>query len=171
MILEIIIWIVGIAFALAALTAASLWFGAARIARTLETETFIKAPPERVWAVLVGFETYPDWNPFIRRMQGEPVEGARLTVLMQPPHRDAPMQFRPVVLEAVPARTLRWRGRLFLPGLFMGEHVFRLIPEANGTRLIHGEHFTGLLLAFIEVAAFKPGFEAMNAALKARAEA
>jgi hypothetical protein len=84
------------------------------------------------------------------------------------------MVFRPVVLRADARRELRWRGRLLLPGLFDGEHVFRLRRgEGGGTRLEHSEQFTGLLVRFFPASMWRAtrlGFELMNDALKARAE-
>ncbi len=50
----------------------------------------------------------------------------------------------------------------------------RLEPTAGGTRLVHSERLTGILVPFLrkslDTQTFA-GFEAMNAALKARAEA
>ncbi|MFN7003616.1 MAG: SRPBCC domain-containing protein, partial [Roseinatronobacter sp.] len=60
--------------------------------------------------------------------------------------------------------------RLGLPRLFDGEHYFLLFAEDGGTRLVHGERFHGLLLWFVDVQQFRPGFEAANEGLKARAE-
>ena len=59
-----------------------------------------------------------------------------------------------------------------IPGLFVGRHYFRL--EAEGAcRLVHGEQFSGLLLPLMGgmLADTEKGFHAINAALKARAEA
>ena len=36
------------------------------------------------------------------------------------------MTFKPVLLTVKPARELRWRGSLVLPGVFDGEHSFLL---------------------------------------------
>jgi hypothetical protein len=81
----------------------------------------------------------------------------------------------PTVLEAEPNRTFRWLGRLFVPGLFDGEHHFVLEALGdNRTRLIQQERFTGLLVPLLAGSLDEhtlAGFHAMNAALKARAEA
>lgn len=73
-----------------------------------------------------------------------------------------------------PNAELAWRGSVAIPGLFVGRHYFRL--EADGEsacRLVHGEQFSGLLLPLMGgmLADTEKGFHAMNAALKARAEA
>ena len=159
----------------AGLPLAALGLAAAALAaalaprRRLDTSVFIDAPPAAVWAVLADGAGYAAWNPFIRSMTGPLVAGARLTNVMHPAG-GRPMTFRPVVLAAEPGRELRWRGRLWVPRLFDGEHHFRLAPEGRGTRLDHGETFRGLLLWFIDTDRFRADFTAMNAALNARVE-
>jgi hypothetical protein len=165
MIMEIIIWIAafGAAFLAGVIAAGTRWRDG------LHTSIWIDAPPERVWDELTGFDAYQEWNPFIRELSGEVREGARLTASIQPLDQDAPMRFRPRVIRAEPGRALEWRGALG-PGLFTGKHCFRIEPEHGGSRLIHGERFTGLLVPFIPAGRFIPSFEAMNRALKLRAE-
>jgi len=140
--------------------------------RQIHVETDIAAPCRRVWSVLTDFAAYPAWNPFITRLEGEAREGARLTVRIHPPGGRA-MTFRPTVLAAVPGRELRWLGHLLVPGLFDGEHAFRLEPRgAEGCRLVQEERFRGLLVPLLgrALAQTRKGFEAMNQALKERAE-
>ena len=140
--------------------------------KRIETEIAIAAPPERVWAILTDFPAHASWNPFITAISGEPRQGGRLAIRVEPPGGRG-MNFRPRLLAVEPGRELRWLGRLFVPGLFDGEHYFLLEPAAGGTRLTHGEKFSGLFVAMMGRAGFDPierGFEAMNQALKARAE-
>ncbi len=93
----------------------------------ITTEIEINAPASRVWTILTDFARYPEWNTFIRKLEGQPIVGNRLRALIQPPGLKA-MTFRPVVLKAEPERELRWLGRLFLPRLFDGEHSFAIEP-------------------------------------------
>ena len=139
--------------------------------RRIETAIDIAAPPQAVWDVLVDFAAYPDWNPLIRRLQGEARVGARLEVTVQPPGGRA-MTFKPTVQAADPGRELRWLGRVLLPGLFDGEHGFRLGPSAGGCRLHHGKTFSGILVPLFDKMLEKTerGFRALNEALKQRAE-
>jgi hypothetical protein len=140
--------------------------------RQLLTTIEIEAPAERLWAVLIDFAAYPEWNPFIRRIEGAPHEGARLKVRIQPPGGQA-MTFKPTVLRAEANRELRWLGRLVLPGLFDGEHLLRIEPLSDGrTRFVQAERFTGVLVRPFAGVLDKTeaGFEQMNAALKARVE-
>src|SRR4030088_575329 len=86
----------------------------------LETQIEIDAPAERVWSLLIDFPSYPRWNPFIRSIEGTLGVGQSLTVFIQPPGARG-MRFRPTVLAAQPNRELRWKGRLLLQRLFVGE--------------------------------------------------
>jgi hypothetical protein len=142
--------------------------------RTKELKTFVElnAPPERVWRTLTAFAAFPLWNPFIREASGELKEGARLRVKLEL-HGSRPWVFRPTLLRFEPNRELRWLGRLFIGGLFDGEHRFLLEPKGGGTRLVQAETFSGWLLPLLWPSleqGTRRGFEEMNRALKARVE-
>jgi hypothetical protein len=139
----------------------------------IDTSIEIAAPPARVWSILMDFAGYPRWNPFVRSISGDVEVGASLVVSIEPPGGRA-MRFRPVVIAVEPQRELRWKGKLLIPGLFDGEHWFRLRPTTHDALVFeHGEQFSGLL-----VPRFRPtlenttrnGFVAMNEALKREAE-
>ena len=74
------------------------------------------------------------------------------------------------MLVAKPNQELRWLGHVGVPRLFDGEHYFLLQPDGGGTRFTQGEVFRGALLWVFNVNGLLPNFEAMNAALKKRAE-
>lgn len=141
--------------------------------RSLETTIGIEAPPDRVWAVLMDFGSYPAWNPFVRSICGEASVGARLEIELHPP-KGRPMRFKPVVQVVEPGRRFVWKGSLGVPGLFDGRHRFELEPAgATGTHLRHGEDFSGVLVPLIwgmMESNTRAGFESMNAALKQRCE-
>jgi hypothetical protein len=140
--------------------------------RELTTSVEIDATPARVWEILTDFASYPEWNPFITSASGRPERGADLEIRMQPPGGRG-MTFRPRVLEAEPERELRWLGRLFLPGIFDGEHSLRIEPiEDERVRFVQSERFRGVLVPMLGSTLEKTrrGFEAMNEALKRRAE-
>jgi hypothetical protein len=139
----------------------------------LESTTAIEAPRERVWAVLMDFERYPEWNPFVSRISGRAEFGERLDVRLTPPGGMA-MSFKPTVMSVEPQRELRWLGKLLVHGLFDGEHAFELQADGpNRTHFRQTERFTGLLVPLLMLFAGKStrrGFEAMNQARKHRAE-
>ena len=140
----------------------------------LQTEIDINATPERVWSILTDFAAYPEWNPFIRFIQGELRQGARLEVRIQPSGAKD-MTFRPTVLAADAGRELRWLGHFLFPGLFDGEHSFEIEPITAGkVRFRQSERFNGILVPLFRGSlerGTKSGFDEMNQALKARAEA
>lgn len=122
--------------------------------------------------MLTDFESYPSWNPFIQSIAGRPDEGEKLEVRIAPPGRRA-MRFRPTVLKAEAPRELRWLGRVLLPGLFDGEHIFQIEPSGDGgSRFIQRERFTGVLVPLLGgmLPKTEQGFAAMNEALKQRTE-
>ncbi len=141
--------------------------------KQIDTSIKIDATPGVVWDILTDFAAYPTWNPFITSVEGIARVGERLSIRVVPPGQKG-MSFRPHVLEAEPERQLRWKGRLIAPGLFDGEHLFRIEPAADGIRFHHSEKFTGLLPSVMPASSFEAvrnGFEAMNRALMQRAEA
>ena len=91
--------------------------------KEIHTEIEINASPERIWKVLTDFPAYPEWNPFVREIDGQLVTGAKLKVVLQPPGGKG-MTFRPKVLKVEPNREFRWLGQLLIHGLFDGEHFF-----------------------------------------------
>ncbi len=140
--------------------------------RTITTEIEIAAPAGGIWAVLMDFDSYGEWNPFIVRLEGEPEIGARLEARLQPPGGKA-MTFKPTVTAVEKERFFQWLGRVGFKGIFDGRHSFKLSPTEHGTRFEHSEKFTGILSSMMSGKRHemtKQGFQAMNESLKARAE-
>lgn len=146
--------------------------GYTRAVKELRTDIEIAASPERVWRELTDFAKYPEWNPLLPAASGEVREGQRLRLTLKAGKRT--MTIKPRLLRAVPHRELAWRGSLPVPGMFTGEHSFEIEPLADGrVRFHHREKFFGLLVPLLSGMLdgdVRHGFEAMNAALKARAE-
>lgn len=140
--------------------------------RHIKTEILIATKPEKIWAVLTQFDTYPEWNPFIKSLSGIAAVGNTLQVEIQPPETKA-MTFAPKILVCQPQQELRWLGVVGFKGIFDGEHYFILSPQEDGTTLFsHGELFRGILVGMMKKTLDKTqkGFELMNQALKQRCE-
>ena len=144
-----------------------------RKSKEVRTEIDIRASDDRVWQILTDFPNFVKWNPFITKISGDLKKHARLKVRIQP-QGERGMTFRPIILDVEPKRELHWIGRLAVPGLFSGEHIFTIEPlGTDHVRFIHREIFTGL---FVLIYArnfdtnIRQGFEDMNQALKAKAE-
>ncbi len=133
----------------------------------------INASPKRVWEVLTDFPLYGEWNPFIRSVEGVCEYGSVLRVRMELPGFGS-SAFKARITRMQPSEELRWKGGLWLPGLFDGEHVFRM-KEISSTkvRFVQEEFFAGLLVPFVfpsRQLSIREGFEKMNMALRDRAE-
>lgn len=133
----------------------------------------ILAPANVVWSILMDFEKYPEWNPFILSISGKKEKGAKLKVKLQPPGQRG-MTFRPTVIELETGKHFAWLGKVLFHGLFDGEHHFKLIEKDEHTTLFrHYEYFSGILVTPLMKNLMGPtreGFAAMNLALKQRAE-
>lgn len=141
--------------------------------REINSEIEISASPQEVWRTLTDFEAFREWNPFIRPVVGMAAEGSKLRVQIRPPGGRA-MAFRPTVTKVAQNRELRWRGRLWLFGLFDGEYIFEIEPlGAERVRFVQRVEFSGLLVPFMARAIDQTlsGFGEMNRALKERVEA
>lgn len=130
----------------------------------------INATPKDVWNVLTDFSSYSEWNPFIISAKRN---DNRLRITTEPPG-DKARSFSPRVVEVVANSKFRWVGIVFSKFLLRAEHSFELQhTKNNGTRLIHGETFSGLLAYTIPVTQrtrIQQGFEAMNSALAIRVD-
>ena len=141
--------------------------------KELKTEIDIQASPETVWQILMDFNTWQEWNPFIHTVVGKPEVGQRvdITVRTATPKK---MILHCTIIKIEPNRELRWKYHVFLPGLFRGEHSFILEPRDDGSiHFVDREIFNGLLVPLqaknIDTHS-KRGFEDMDQALKIRAE-
>lgn len=138
----------------------------------LRTEIEIAAAPERVWAALVDFAGYPEWNPYVKAVEGKLGVGERLTLTLTPADGSERRQVVTVV-KLEPGSTLRWTSKLLVRRLFDGEHYFELVSlDGDHTRLIHGEDLSGAMVQHMgpRLTAMARGFVGMNEALKRRVE-
>ncbi|GAA2102464.1 SRPBCC domain-containing protein [Actinomadura alba] len=142
------------------------------LTREVETAIDIEATPDRVWEVLTDFGSYPEWNPFIVRVTGTPTPGAKVILKIRSSAGWSATN-KATLLAAVPNQVLRWSARLIpIPGLVAGRHEFRLSATDGGTRLVHSEQFSGVLVPIIGglLAKTERDFHNLNEALKKQCE-
>ncbi|MDX6680189.1 MAG: hypothetical protein QOG94_228 [Solirubrobacteraceae bacterium] len=133
----------------------------------------LDASPEAAWAVLTDTPAYGEWNPFITRLTGELRVGAKLAALVLPPGDRRPATFKQTVLAVEPPRELRWLARVLVPGLFDGDHSFKIEPIAGGrTRFTQAERISGVVVPLVGGRIDKTllGMQQMNEAFKRRVE-
>lgn len=139
----------------------------------LDTSINVNATTDQVWSVLTDFESYPQWNPFIREIRGTVEVGARLFARLGPPNGKI-MTFKPVVTKAEVGKAFSWLGTIGGSWLFSGEHQFELEQLSTGqTRFHQREVFGGMLLPLLKGSLdtdTRRGFELMNVALKEEVE-
>ena len=140
--------------------------------KEIRTEIIINTSKEEVWSILTNFSEYPEWNPFIRSLEGQAVKDTRLMATLQLKDRK-PMIFKPVVTVSDEKKKFEWLGTTPL-NVVNGRHYF-IVEEINEhqVKFVHGEQFTGILARPFHkklAGPTKEGFVEMNEALKERAE-
>ncbi|TCI92796.1 SRPBCC domain-containing protein [Tenacibaculum sp. M341] len=132
--------------------------------KQITTSITINATTEQIWAVLMDFENFPKWNSFIKSISGTPKVANTLHVQLQN------MNFTPTVLKHRKNSEFIWKGKLFMKGIFDGEHRFYVKDNGNGSSTFeHSEKFSGILVPFFSKNLDKnvtKGFETMNKELK-----
>ncbi len=140
----------------------------------IETELFIDAPPEKLWGILLDFDKWGEWNPFVYEISGSHEKGAKLKIKVNSPDGSGmKLTFSPKINVFEENSMLAWRGNLLIPGIFDGCHYFRLQKAGSGTLFTHGENFSGLLTSLMRkkiLQKYPKGYEALNIALAKRAE-
>ena len=137
----------------------------------IETSIKISATANKIWQELTNFNEYKNWNPSIIDISGELGKNKTLKIVVKIDEKT--MIFKPTVLECEENKELRWLGKIFLGGIFDGEHYFLIKENSDETcTFIQGEKFCGVLIPFFKkmILDTKKNFEAMNEELKKRVE-
>jgi hypothetical protein len=141
--------------------------------KEIHTQIDIKATAERAWHLLLDFNNYSQWNPFIRQINGAPNVGTKLEIHLQTAGGKKRI-YRPTITKVEPYHELRWYGKSFIPGIFNGERIFTIeTRETNHILFLHREIFTGLGVTLAGDRLDKDmnqSFEKMNRAFKTKLE-
>lgn len=114
--------------------------------KEIYTEIEIRASAEKVWNILTDFNSFPQWNPFIREAHGKIELNGKLKIILESSDSSR-MTFHPRIIKLEPNRELCWLGRFFIPGLFDGEHIFIIEPiKPNYVNFTQLEKFKGVLV-------------------------
>ena len=141
--------------------------------KTIETQIMANSTPEIIWKILINFEEYELWNPFMINVVGDTKLGSKIKVMIQTVSGKQ-RTYYPTITRLQINKELRWKGKSFLPGIFDGERIFIIEKSTdNKVLFIHKEIFTGLGVKLVGDKLDKDlreSFEKMNIALKTRAE-
>jgi len=140
--------------------------------KKIMTEIIIDKDVSTVWKVLTDFESYPNWNPFVRSIKGEKSVGKKVFVTCKTASGKK-VSFKPIVLKFETEKEFRWKGKLGIKGIFDGQYYFKLEElSKHQTKFIHGEDMSGILVSLLgdKLDKMNLSFESMNQALKKECE-
>jgi hypothetical protein len=147
---------------------------------SIETQIQINAPASAVRAVLFKYDDYPQWNPYIVKVDGPVTEGGQLYLTIHIAGRSDITGYAKVLIAT--DNQVTWRGTglsqvasgpvtLPIPGILSAKHDF-IIQEVgpDKTLVINNDRFSGADIPFQNFAPMEEGLKAMNEALKKRVE-
>lgn len=140
--------------------------------REIRTDITIEGTAEDVWRVLMDFDSYPEWNPFIRSIEGSTSNGEKITAVLGATGK-RPFTISPTIQEHDAPSRFAWLGSIGTKGVFDGHHQFELAESRTNTHFLHYEEFSGILAPLIAPlirSSTERGFNEMNEALKIRVE-
>ncbi|TCN59538.1 SRPBCC domain-containing protein [Flavobacterium circumlabens] len=106
----------------------------------------IQAPVDNVWKSLINFKSYPEWNPIVGKLEGDMIEGNKITTFIIPLKKT----FHPILISYKINKEIVWQGVQGAKKILAGKHYYKLVKlNERETKLYHGEFFTGLFSYFI----------------------
>jgi hypothetical protein len=123
---------------------------------TIEHDLEIPATRAQVWAVLVDFASYADWNPYVLSIDGELASGSLLEVTIAQDNWREPLTIKPTLVQADANRLLHWRSSVGDGSVLDTDHSFHLDAlSAERVRFTQREEFRGTLAPQLEADARK----------------
>jgi len=148
--------------------------------REISTHVDINAEASLVWDILTDFAMYQRWNPLVRSIRGAARRGNTILITEKRAHNGKLMRSSPsstihrTVKHVREPHELYWRGGWAADSIYATERRFRIEAlRVGGVRFHQSERFRGLAVPFLWLSLRRervPAFQAMNQALKARAE-
>ncbi|MEL0150590.1 MAG: SRPBCC domain-containing protein [Rhodobiaceae bacterium] len=133
--------------------------------KTFRAEITIAAPPEKVWAVLMDTQSYPDWNPTFVAVSPPYALGAKISSRVVKPDGSF-IDMTPTVKTLRANRELGQGGGV--PGILTYHHKWLLEPVAGGTHVRQIDVDRGGFLWFWDSSWVEPAYQRANEALAAR---
>lgn len=130
----------------------------------------INASTDKVWATIIDFENYKNWNSQLTYLGGKVQPNGKLHLKLVASGAE-PYEFKPDISYWHEKKQFAWIAKTGLSRIFDGEHFFELKDLGNGkTLLTNREEYRGLLSQiFRQLPMMKTapdGFKKMNLELK-----
>lgn len=130
----------------------------------------VNAPAEKVWAAIIDFESYSEWNSQLEYLGGEVKPNGQLHLKLSAEGAE-PYEFKPSISHWEENKRFAWLARTGLPRIFDGEHFFELEQINDSTTLVtNREEYRGVLSLIIKnlpmMKEAPAGFRKMNRELK-----
>lgn len=134
----------------------------------------INAPIEKVWATIIDFDSYSEWNTQLEYLGGEVKPNGKLHLKLSADGAD-PYEFKPTISHWEENKKFAWIGRTGFPRVFDGEHFFELEKVGDDTTIVtNREEYRGVMSLIMKnlpmMKTAPEGFQKMNLALKSYTE-
>lgn len=110
------------------------------------TEIEISAPPEKVWSILTNFNHWTEWNTTITKASGETAINTQLNITMSNEIGKDSNAYSPIITQLEAPKRLRWQAKMMANFLFKNEKLVELEATETGTKMMHTEFFSGLMV-------------------------
>lgn len=147
------------------------------MAGIFEVKVTVDAPPDYVWRVLIDFEKYSEWNPFITRIEGEPRIGSYIVLHVKlDPKAESIRLSKEMIISLKENQHLSYDQHFLSSSLFNAVRWQTIRPHDDGRKSIYHSHqkISGLAswpISRMYGDSIAEGFQASSLALKKRVEA
>ncbi len=136
----------------------------------IDEKVEVQAPVEKVWATIIDFESYSEWNSQLEYLGGTVEPGGQLQLKLSAAGAE-PYEFKPIISHWEENKRFAWLARTGLPRIFDGEHFFELEKIDNNTTMVtNREEYRGVLSLIMKnlpmMKDAPEGFKKMNVELK-----
>ena len=144
--------------------------------REIRTEIEIAAPRSKVWSILTDFDKWQEWSPTVQNSGGSGAVGAKLSMTMcgkEGKEGKPGPRYAPEITIFDEPKKLQWTATMMAGFVFTNGKIVELEETSSGTRLVHIETFSGLMVPMMwkhMETGVPPMLDAMNKALKDKAE-
>lgn len=106
------------------------------------TQVTIKTTSAEVWNVLMDIDKYPDWHPYIRKIEGRMEKNAKIKVTYKKNDTQDAV-FSAYIIDVEPNKLLSWGGSLGF--IFRAKHYYKIeTVQGDSVKLIQGEYWRGI---------------------------